>query len=155
MNRLSYRPLPYSFRNGRKFPNNCGDVSQLSPLFRRACTIDDCIVKLLELNFCNLWHIFRPGGIGGTVETRLHSYLEIFCHFQNCKAKVCRTNGSKVINDYWLDSLRASVWFSWSLFLGFTSIPGLKSSSEKGNNFCHLFLCFTKSFKLKSNYGLF
>ena len=42
----------------------------------------------------------RPGGTGGTVETRLHSFLGIFCHFQNCKAKVCRTNESKVTGNY-------------------------------------------------------
>ena len=37
----------------------------------------------------------RPGGIGGTVETRLHSHLEIFCHFENCKAEVSRRIGLK------------------------------------------------------------
>ena len=51
------------------------------------------------------------------METRLHSFLGIFCHFQNCKAKVCRTNGSKVINNYWLDSLGAPVWSFWCFFL--------------------------------------
>ena len=45
LNHLSYRPLPYSFGNGRKFPNNCGDVSPLSPLFRRACNTSGLVNK--------------------------------------------------------------------------------------------------------------
>ena len=38
LNRLSYRPLPYIFGNGRKFPKSCGDVSPVSHPFRRAWT---------------------------------------------------------------------------------------------------------------------
>ena len=33
--------------------------------------------------------------MGGTLETRLHNFLGIICHFQKYKVKVCRTNGSK------------------------------------------------------------
>ena len=39
LNRLSYRPLPDIFGNGRKFPKNCGDVSPVSHPFRRACIL--------------------------------------------------------------------------------------------------------------------
>ena len=56
-------------------------------------------VQLHRLNF-------RPGGTGGTLETRLHSFLGIFCHFQKYKANVCSTNGSKDTADY----LMGSIW---------------------------------------------
>ena len=76
------------------------------------------------------WVTFRPGGIGGTVETRLHSNLEIFCHFQNCKAKVCRTNGSKVNGNYWLDSW-GPLFGPPDPILKFTPFLGWKESYER------------------------
>ena len=56
------------------------------------------IIFQVCLTYQKIHHLssFRPGGVGGIVETRLHNFLEIFCHFQNCKANVCGTNGSKV-----------------------------------------------------------
>ena len=44
--------------------------------------------------------------MGGTLETSLHSFLGIFCHFQKYKTKVCKTNGSKDT----ADSLMGPIW---------------------------------------------
>ena len=43
------------------------------------------------------WHLLRGAVIGETGETVVTpGFQELICHFQNCKAKVCRTIGSKV-----------------------------------------------------------
>ena len=54
----------------------------------------DCLI------FDNIWlnsYLLRGTLIGETGEIVVTpGFQELICHFQNCKAKVCRTNGSKV-----------------------------------------------------------
>ena len=73
--------------------------------------------------------------MGGTLETRLHSFLGIFCHFQKYKAKVCRTNGSKDM----ADSLLGHIW---------TLDPSNEDEGCFQKHICNLLL-FSKLFVLK------
>ena len=56
-------------------------------------------MEAIEGSFEKIFLTFSTPRHQCAVETRLHSFLEIFCHFQNCKTKVSWTNGSKVTTD--------------------------------------------------------
>ena len=98
--------------------------------------VNVCKVEIF-VNHKSKWILVndRPGGTGGTLETRLHSFLGIFCHFQKYKAKVCRTNGSKDM----ADSLLGHIW---------TLDPSNEDEGCFQKHICNLLL-FSKLFALK------